>query len=126
MAIELIDPDETLEFMPSSEKDSENPTIIHLYPSDVRDSFKRNKLFNINRANGENSIEFADDDIWFDYLVGRIKMIENIAQTGGATTTLTDPGAIEDALSRMSSTIGSELFAFVMQNSSLTEEQAKN
>lgn len=130
MAITLIDPKETLKFIPSSEEGEESPTTFHLSQSDVRDSFKRNKLFNINRTNGENSIEFADDEVWFDYLAGRIVKIENVhffdLTNNTQLQTLETSENIADALSRMPASVGSELFAFVMQNSSLAEDEVKN
>ena len=126
MALELLDPNATLEFIPESEKKGENPTIIHLNLSDVRDSLRRNRLFNLNRGNGEKvTLEYADDEVWFDYLVSRIVKIENVIIKGELKTLETKPH-IAKALSCMSSAIGSELFAFIMDNSGLSERQRKN
>lgn len=126
MALELLDPNATLEFIPKSEEGQENPTIIHLSLSDIRDSFKRNKLFSVNRGNGDKaSIEFADDEVWFDYLVSRVVKIENVI-SAGKMETVTDPDQIKDAMSRMTSVVGSELFSYIIENSGLTEEQRKN
>lgn len=126
MALELLDPNATLEFIPKSEEGAENPTIIHLSLSDVRDSFRRNRLFSLNRGNGDKaSIEFADDEVWFDYLVSRVVKIENVIWAGNMET-VTDPAKIKDAMSRMTSAVGSELFAYIVENSGLSEGQRKN
>ncbi len=126
MALELLDPNTTLEFIPKSEKADKNPTIIHLSLSDVRDSFRRNCLFSVNRDNGgKASVEFADDEVWFDYLVSRVVKIENVIRAGNMET-VTDPVKIKDAMSRMTSAVGSELFSFIIENSGLSEEQRKN
>ena len=125
MAIELIDPESTLEFIPESEKGSDKPTIIHLRPSNMRDSFARNRLFKINRDGEGSEIEFADDEVWLDYIIARVVKIENV-KIGGKITTITSLEQIEDALNRMPQQVGSDLFSFIVSNSGLTEEQAKN
>lgn len=125
MAIELIDPEATLEFTPESEKGQDKPTVIHLRLPDMRDSFARNRLFKINREAGGSEIEFASDDVWLDYIIGRVVKIENV-KISGKITTITSPEQIEDALKRMPQQVGSDLFAFIISNSGLTEEQAGN
>ncbi len=126
MALELLNPEATLEFIPKSEEGEDNPTVIHLSLSDIRDSFRRNRLFSINRDNdGKASVEFADDEVWFDYLVSRVVKIENVIWAGNLET-VTDPVKIKDAMSRMTSAVGSELFSFIVENSGLSEEQRKN
>ncbi len=126
MALEVLDPEETLKFYPEGEK-GENPTIIHLKKSDVRDSLKWRKLYRtIKTDDGDIEIEFADDNTWFDYICARVKKIENIIYKKKLQT-VEKPAIIRAILgSPMSKNFGQSLFLFLMENSSLTEEQAKN
>lgn len=126
MALELLDPNETLEFIPESEEGAEKPMIIHIKPSGVRDSIRRNMLLanspDIRKGSGFNIL---DDERWYRYIVGRIAKIENVSN-GSGLITLSEPAAIEDAMNRAVGDWGLELLVFVIEKSKLSETQRKN
>ena len=124
MAIELLDPKETIRFIPESEKDADNPTTIHVRPSGARDGFKRNALYDFDE-HGKVSINFSQHEEWFAYMVGRIVKIENVVK-GGNLTTISDPKAIEETLELLDTNLAMELLSKLMSDSKLTEEQEKN
>lgn len=126
MALELLDPEATLEFIPECEKDKEAPATVHIRPSGVRDSIRRNMLLlNSSDIRQGLQVNILDDERWFQYIVGRISRIENVSN-GSGTITLSEPAAIEDAMNRADGDWGLELLAFIIENSKLTETQRKN
>ena len=126
MALKLLDPNETLEFVPESEKDADKPMIIHIKPSGVRDSIRRNMLLtNSPEIRKGSEFNILDDERWYRYIVGRIAKIENVSN-GSGLITLSEPTAIEDAMNRAVGDWGLELLVFVIEKSKLSEKQQGN
>lgn len=124
MAIELVDLNRTIEFIPASEKDKERPTKFNIRPATFRDTFTINKLFKIKNEKGD--YEVSDTSAWFDYLTGRIASIENINNGGKLVDVERRPEKVREILDKLPLNIGTELFQFVSTSSFMNEEQAKN
>ncbi len=121
-----LDPSATLEFIPESEEDEDKPTTIHIKPSGVRDSIRRNMLFvNSPDMRPGSQVNILDDEKYFQYIVSRIAKIENVSN-GDGTITLSKPAEIEDAMDHAEGDWGLELLAFIIEKSKLAEKQRKN
>lgn len=126
MAIEVLEPNATLEFIPKSEKAKENPTIIHLKTSHVLNGIRRNRLFKFKRGFGDSEVEFAEDEIWLKYILDRIVKIENV-MIGGELVTVTSPDQIKEVIENIADPeVASEFLDFIISNAGLTEKQGKN
>lgn len=109
--IKLIDMNATIEFIPSCEKGSKNPTTFHVKPSTWRNSLMLAKLFEVK----DDTAQIVNEQAWIDYMVSRIEKVDNAGKK-----------SIDEILSAISIDVGNELLTFIMGNTNLNEAQSKN
>lgn len=127
MALKVIDPEATLEFIPECEKESDKPTTFHIALSDMRDKMSFMALYDIDPKTRKAEMNAKSED-WIDYLCMRIRRIDNI-ENGAGLVTVDDSAAIKKSLigfEKNSYMIAVELFQFLFENSGLSETQRKN
>jgi len=134
MALELIDQNEPLKFVPSCEDEAANPTTFYIRQESISLSMQRQRLWksNVEMVDGKPTIsdlQLAEDDVWLKYMSGRIIRIENVTRVGKIIS-LENPAEIRDFLKSPvvnAMAIGQELIGFLLGNTgSLSGGQQKN
>ncbi len=125
MSVKLIDTKATITFIAKSDEGDEKPTVFHIKPPTWRESLGLQRLFKLNIDTGKPEL-IGDDESWIWYIAARITKIENVMDASGQIFNATSNEEIKFVLRELPVNIGSELFAFILENTNLNETQSKN